>query len=98
VPVVDAASLVGRAAARPARFISLKAGPRRVALAVDSVVGVRPIPPAALDSLPPLLGDANLHVIAAIGTLDADLLVVLRSSRLVPDEVWTRLDHGDSMA
>jgi purine-binding chemotaxis protein CheW len=98
VPVVDAAALVGGTSAQPTRFVLLKAGARRIALAVDRVVGVRSIPAVSLDRLPPLLGDANPHALAAVGTLDAELLLVLRSSRLVPEEVWTTLDPDQSMA
>jgi chemotaxis signal transduction protein len=54
-----------------------------MALAVDSVVGVRPIRAGALHALPPLLRDSA--VIAAIGVLDAQLLVVLQASRLLPE-------------
>jgi purine-binding chemotaxis protein CheW len=41
--------------------------------------------------MPPLLRGANADVVQAIGTLDAQLLVVLRSSRILPEEVWDAL-------
>ena len=90
--VVDAALLFGGEASHPTRFVIVKAGARRVALAVDAVVGVTEIVPGSLDALPPLFQDAHLDAISAIGTLDAELLFVLRSTRLVPDEVWTMLE------
>lgn len=89
LPVVDAARLLG-AQRGPIegfeRFVIVMADQRRVALAVDGVLGVRPVAPASLQALPPLLHDADTDVIAAVGLLDAQLLLVLRSARLVPEE------------
>jgi purine-binding chemotaxis protein CheW len=91
VPVVDAARLLGAEGARPARFVSVRAGERRVALAVDSVLGVRSIPAGSLRELPPLLRDASAEFVSAIGMLDAELLLILQSTRLVPEDLWTKL-------
>jgi len=90
MPVVDVARLLADAESHPTRFVTVNVGARRVAVAVDAVVGVRTIPSEALGELPPLL-DGNHDAIAAIGTLDAQLLVVLRSARLIPDSVWSTL-------
>ncbi|HLG56353.1 MAG TPA: chemotaxis protein CheW [Vicinamibacterales bacterium] len=98
VPVVDAAALLGVGIGRPTRFVSVKAGSRRVALAVDAVEGIRRIPPASLDALPPLLGNSNADAISAVGTLDAELFLVLRSGRLVPDDLWATLKTDSSVA
>jgi purine-binding chemotaxis protein CheW len=87
VPVVDSARLLGaRDVAQAGRFVTVTAGNRRVALAVDCVLGVRAVVPELLHALPPLLHEADTDVIAAIGLLDAELLLVLRSARLLPDE------------
>lgn len=93
MPVVDAARVLGmESSPRIAeRFVTLKAGERRVAFAVDGVRGVRDIDPGEIAKLPPLLRDASEHVVAALGTLDAELLVVLQAGRLVPDGVWASL-------
>lgn len=93
VPVVDAASLLGAEESCPTRFVTVKADDRRVAMAVDAVLGVQAIPDGSLHDLPPLLDDAIAEVISAIGTLDAGLLVVLRSARLVPESVWGLLEE-----
>jgi len=92
-PVVDAALLLGaQAVAAPAadrsaaRFVSVRAGAYQLALAVDAVLGVRALPPDALHGLPPLLHEAGAEAVAAIGRLDADLLLVLHSSRLLPED------------
>jgi purine-binding chemotaxis protein CheW len=86
LPVVDSARLLGADDARAGRFVTVNAGNRRVALAVDGVLGVRAIALESLHALPPLLHEADSGVIAAIGLLDAELLLVLRSARLLPDE------------
>ncbi len=92
VPVIDAARLLGAEEAPPARFVTLRVGDRRVALAVDEVLGVGAGAEQSLEALPPLLGEVAADVVEAIGTLDAHLLLVLRGGRLVPDRVWETLD------
>lgn len=87
-PVIDAAHLVNGSPSNPTRFVTLRTGRRRVALAVDSVIGIATIPHDALQALPPLVENSGLDTIAA---LEAELLFVLNSTRLVPDEVWDRM-------
>jgi len=97
VPVLDAARLLCDADDEPGRFVMLALGAsgtpgsRHVALAVGSVLGVRAIPPASLQALPPLLQDAGADAVASIGLLDAELLLVLQASRLLSDEAWAGL-------
>jgi purine-binding chemotaxis protein CheW len=98
VPVINAASLLSGTATATTRFVTVKAGDRRVALAVDGVVGVVEIPPGSLDTLPPLFHGASLDAVSAIGTLDADLLLVLRSTCLIPDELWAVLEASCAVA
>jgi hypothetical protein len=38
--------------------------------------------------VPPLLATAASEAVAALATLDSELLVVLRAARILPDEVW----------
>lgn len=94
VPVVDAARLLGttHAQAQAGRLVTMPVGARRVALAVDSVLGVRAIPAGSLHELPPLLHEAGADVVAAIGLLDAELLLVLHATRLLPEDAWAALD------
>jgi len=87
LPVVDAARLLGLQEGPIGRFVTVAVGVRRVALAVDAVVGVRRFPPGSLRALPPLLHEAAGDVVDAIGLLDSALLLVLRSARLLHDEV-----------
>jgi purine-binding chemotaxis protein CheW len=94
MPVVDAACLLSGVRSHPTRFVTVKTGSRRVALAVDAVVGVVEIPPGSLDAVPRLFQDVSLDVIAAVGTLDGDLLIVLQSAHLIPEEYWSLLEAG----
>ena len=88
-PVVDAGALLGATdAPRSTRLVVLRLDARRVALAVEDVLGVRTIPAASLAELPPLLRDAAREVVSALGALDAELLIVLHASYLVPESVW----------
>jgi purine-binding chemotaxis protein CheW len=86
-PVVSGAVLLGAPRAIPAgRFVTLRVGERVVALAVDSVVGVRDLPEASLPKPPALLGASA--AIAALGVLDAELILVLESARILPESAW----------
>ena len=98
VPVVDAASALcgGEPSSHVTRFVALKTADRRVALAVDQVVGVRQIDRQHLSELPPLLSAASEQAVSAIGTLDGELLMVLRSGKFVPDVVWTAIEAEDT--
>lgn len=69
----------------------LKVGNRTVALAVGSVIGMREVDGTGLAQMPPLLSEAHAEVVEAIGVLDARLLLVLRASRLLPQEAWEKL-------
>jgi len=94
VPVVDVRRLLGGAvhSAPAARFVTVRIGTRRIALAFDSVLGVRRFDAPADDGMPPLLQDAGAGVISAIRALDAELLVVLEAARAVPDTLWAALE------
>jgi purine-binding chemotaxis protein CheW len=95
MPVVDLARLVNGERGHPHRFLVVKTDERHVALAVDSVVGIRAVVESRMQSLPPLLRDADTALVRAIGTLDSALFMVLQASRIVPqgflDEVARRL-------
>jgi purine-binding chemotaxis protein CheW len=87
VPVVDLAALLfGPAVEEPTRFVTLRVGDRRVALATGEVVGVRALPTAGAP-LPPLL-DGSTAALAALGRLDGALLLVLEGARLLEDAPW----------
>jgi purine-binding chemotaxis protein CheW len=92
VPVVDLGSIIGGVLTQPQRLVTARTGERTVALAVDEVIGVMPIAADQAEALPPLLRGAASEAISAIGVLDAELVLFLRGSRIVPDDVLARLD------
>jgi len=93
VPVIDVAVLLGGTRSVPTRFVTFKVGERRAALVVDAVVGVRSLEKETLRDLPPLLQDAGGGAVESIGTFDAEILIVLRAIRLVPETVWASLEQ-----
>ncbi|HEX2657301.1 MAG TPA: chemotaxis protein CheW [Polyangia bacterium] len=94
LPVVDLGALLGGdTAARPTRFVMVRVDERRVLLAVEEVLGVRDLSLAAVHGLPPLLGagEGGQSAVTSVGTLDAALLLVLQTARLVPASTWVAL-------
>lgn len=90
IPVVDIARWFGdENAPRPTnrRFVTVRAGTHHAALLVDEVLGVRALADRSTQGLPPLLRGVASQALAAIGTLDADFLLVLDAIRIVPDAV-----------
>ncbi|NVD97771.1 chemotaxis protein CheW [Massilia sp. BJB1822] len=101
VPVVDGRRLVGAAASESApasRYVSLVLGERQVALAVDAVLGVRRLDAAMLAEVAPLLDGAETGMVQAISILDAELLMVLQASCLVPEALWDVLAQREGAA
>jgi len=94
LPVLDLAALWQDETEPPRRFITVKAGERHLALAVTSVEGLRYLPAGVIGEIPPLLRDARANAIAAIGTLDSDLLMVLNASHIVPESVWAAIQNA----
>lgn len=98
VPVIDLKALLDgqQCDATYGRFVTLKLAKHRAALAVDGVVGLRALDPAQLEALPPILGSVGSTLIEAIGVCEAELLVVLRAARAVPEEVWAALATAEA--
>lgn len=97
VPVVDAAKLLGGVRARRGWIVVLKVGQRRVALAVDAVVGLRLVDEAEARDLPPLLRNAGTAMISALGALDSALMVSLETMRILPEPILAKLE-ADAVA
>lgn len=57
---------------------------------------MRALDPAAAHELPPLLAESAGGAVETIGTLDRELFVALRVSRLVPPEVWAAMEGAPS--
>jgi purine-binding chemotaxis protein CheW len=96
MPVVDAARLLGAGEGQPRRFVTLRAGQRRIALAVDAVLGVRTLAADELSALPAMAGAVAGETVTAIGSLDAQLVVVLEAARLVPEAVFSLMEQAVS--
>jgi len=65
--------------------VLLKVEERRVALAVSRVRGIHTLAATSLHALPPLLTGAQSELVSALSALDAQLLIVLESGRVVPE-------------
>jgi purine-binding chemotaxis protein CheW len=97
-PVVDARTLLGSDDRQPAgRYVTLRlsqSDARRVAaLAVDAVLDIVNLEESTLGGLPELLGAAPNELVSALGSLDRELLLVLKHGRIVPDELWQKLEQ-----
>ena len=97
-PVIDLGRLSGPEETHATRFVLITTGSRRIALMADSVLGIRSVPQESLQGLPPLLGDMEPDLISAIGTIDAELLLVLRDTHLIPDDLWNQIETGELTA
>jgi purine-binding chemotaxis protein CheW len=87
IPVLDFRRLLGAEPRTPSRFVVVRTGGRRVALAVDGVSGIERIPAEVLTAAPPLLSRAASDGLEAVSSLDGALVLVLRTAKLVPEAV-----------
>lgn len=93
VPVVELGSLLNnkKSNSSGARFVTVRLGGRSLALRVDAVVGMRVLGTEILESLPPLLGNLHSSLVSKIGQLDHEFLLVLETSRVLSEELWSKL-------
>jgi purine-binding chemotaxis protein CheW len=103
-PVVDLDALLagsagfgvpGDRAGADARYVRLRCGGRSALLAVEAVLGVSRLAIRGGDA-PPLLSAAAGGVVESLGALDGALLLVLRASRLVPEEAVRAIGAGET--
>lgn len=86
-PVLDLGwVLSGRPLDSARRWIRLRVGERAVALAASAVSGLRAVPAADFQALPPVLSGSGARQSYAL--LDRELVAVLDASRAVPPELW----------
>jgi len=85
-PVIDAARLFDAEGGSGERLVTVRTPTRTVALAADAVVGVKAIATKDLEELPPLLRD--VQTIAALKTLDEELVFFLQTTRVLPDDAF----------
>jgi purine-binding chemotaxis protein CheW len=97
-PVVDVSALVGGTAGEAHRFVLVTEAGQPVALAVGEVMGVRELSGASLRDMPPLLQAAGPGIAGTLAALDAELLLLLSDSRIVPEAVWAVLERDGADA
>ncbi len=91
-PVVDLGAVLEETSpACLTRFLTLNVATRRIALAVDRVVGVQFLTAAALRPLPAQLHSGAGQRIEAVGSLDEQLLFLIEPAHLVPEPLWATL-------
>lgn len=96
-PVVDAGQILRGISSSAARLLWLKVGVRRVALAVDHIVGPSEIADDALVDAPELVRGSD-SVVTALGVHDSELIHVLMSVRAVPFEGAVPLKGVETLA
>ena len=87
VPVIALSALLDTPApSAPTRFVTVRTANRTVALAVGAVLGIREVPAAIQQAMPPLLHSAQMSAVRTIGALDTELFLVLDAARVIPDD------------
>jgi purine-binding chemotaxis protein CheW len=86
-PVVDVARLLGGERAEVCRFVAVRTERGPVVFATGAVLGIRVAGPGDGSGHPGLLGAAG-RLVAGVGTLEGEPVLLLQSMRVVPDEVW----------
>ncbi len=90
-PVVDLSVLLGLGDGTDARrFVTLRSGERVFAAAFDEVLGTYALPLETLADMPGVLADAE-SAVSQIGTRDAEMLLLLQATRVVPDALWASI-------
>jgi purine-binding chemotaxis protein CheW len=84
VAVVNTALLFGCESPRYTRLVTVRAGQSTIALAVESVFTVAVVEADALQQMPPLIGSDN--AVVAMAARDQNLVFLLNTARIVPDE------------
>ncbi|MBX3190413.1 MAG: chemotaxis protein CheW [Labilithrix sp.] len=75
------------------RFLVVRTGTRKVALAVDAVIGIRTMPPETLAALPPLLRSARAEI-EGVAALDDQIVLLVDSARIVSEAAWAAIERG----
>ena len=87
-PVVDIARLLGGGPATPTRFVAVGTERGPVAFATGEVLGIRSTVADTGAQHTALLGQVPSGLVAGVGRLGTEPLLLLQSMRVVPDSVW----------
>lgn len=93
-PVIDVARLLAGAAGEIERYVAVRTERGPVALATGTVLGIRATDAGPAEAHPALLGGSH-RLVAGVGTLGSEPLLLLQNMRAVPDEVWEAAAAGD---
>jgi purine-binding chemotaxis protein CheW len=97
-PVVDLGAILDTPGESGERFVTLRVGDKQIALSVNEVLGVRDLDAIlTVREMPPLLQRASQEVVETIGTLDQQVLMVLRAGWELPKEVWHALTTQEAV-
>lgn len=89
-PVLDLEGLLdGSQGDKTSRYVALR-GEKPVALAVEEVLNLKTLEADTFEKLPSLLSRAEGAPVEALGVLDAHLLVLLQTAKLVPADTWEK--------
>jgi len=92
-PVLDLDAMLGSANPGARRIVTMNCRVRQIALAVEGVMDVRDLGMMAAErEFPALLRSASRECVAKMDCLDGEMLVVLRKSWRVPEEVWRAIE------
>ena len=83
-PVVDVARVLGGEAAETERFVAVRTEHGPIAFATGPVLGIRATPPAGPAAYP----GVSSRLVAGVGMIGTEPVLLLQSMRVVPDEVW----------
>ncbi|WP_436530416.1 chemotaxis protein CheW [Actinoplanes sp. HUAS TT8] len=87
-PVIDVTRLLTGVTSEVDRYIAVRAGRGPVACATGPVLGVQDVHAMPPDGPSTMFTGASRSLVAAVGRFGTEPLLVLRSIRTVPDEVW----------
>lgn len=87
-PVIDVTRLLTGVAGEIERYVAVQAGRGMIACATGPVMGVQEIRVQPPEGPAALFTGVSKALIAAVGTIGTEPLLLLRSIRAVPDEVW----------
>src|SRR5690242_17159551 len=83
-PVVDVSRLLGGGPADAERYLAVRTERGAIAFATGEILGIRQVEAEPTGGHPALLGGGNTRLVAGVGTLGAEPLLLLQSMRTVP--------------
>jgi purine-binding chemotaxis protein CheW len=87
-PVIDMTRLLTGAETTVDRYVAVRAGRGPIVCATGPVLGVRDVHVEPPEGPAALLAGVSRALIAAVGTVGTEPLLLLHSIAAVPDEVW----------